>query len=180
MCAHICGPMLKFMKSPQRRGLLGWRPSQERNELIVTLRLLLSISELSTAVDRRRPGLPPRITGAHHQETKQITLSQMYSPDTNQVQQNTRMQMRAWLSFTTETPSPTDLKESKVQRCVKFTWRSRWSWTARLSAWRSLTQVSHAEKQSRMYSVFVKAAKDGSLLEPDGGRTCGVKASGNF
>lgn len=56
-------PQLKFMKSPQCWGLLGWRPSQERNELIVTLRLLLSISELSTAVDRRCPGPRPSITG---------------------------------------------------------------------------------------------------------------------
>lgn len=64
-------PQLKFMKSHQCWGLLGWRPSQERNELIVTLRLLLLISELSTAVDRRCPGPRPSITGPHHQETKQ-------------------------------------------------------------------------------------------------------------
>lgn len=85
-------PQLKFMKSPQCWGLLGWRPSQERNELIVTLRLLLSISELSTAVDRRCPGPRPSITGPHHQETKQITASQMYSPESNRVQQNTQTQ----------------------------------------------------------------------------------------
>lgn len=80
-------PQLKFMKSLQCRGLLGWRPSQERNELIVTLRLLLSISELSTAVDRRCPGPRPSITGPHHRETKQITVSQMYGPESNRVQQ---------------------------------------------------------------------------------------------
>lgn len=83
-------PQLKFIKSHQCWGLLGWRPSQERNELIVTLRLLLSISELSTAVDRRCPGPRPSITGPHHQETKQITVSQLYSPESNQVQQNTQ------------------------------------------------------------------------------------------
>lgn len=56
-------PQLKFMKSPQCWGLLGRRLSQEPNELIVTRWLLLSISELSTAVDRRCPGPHPSITG---------------------------------------------------------------------------------------------------------------------
>lgn len=96
-------PQLKFMKSPQCWGLLGWRPSQERNELIVTLRLLLSISELSTAVDRRCPGPRPSITGPHHQETKQITVSQMYSPESNQVQQNTQTQAQTQLNFRIKT-----------------------------------------------------------------------------
>lgn len=94
MCTHICEPQLKFMKSPQCWGLLGWRPSQECNELIVTLRLLLSISELSTAVDRRCPGPRPSITGPHHQETKQIIVRQMYSPESNRVQQKTQTQTK--------------------------------------------------------------------------------------
>lgn len=95
-------PQLKFMKSHQCWGLLGWRPSQERNELIVTLRLLLLISELSTAVDRRCPGPRPSITGPHHQETKQITVSQMYSSESNQVQQNTETQTGVSRIFSTD------------------------------------------------------------------------------
>lgn len=72
------------MKSPpsSRGGGGGFAagPSQERNELIVTLRLLLSISELSTAVDRRRPGRRPSVTGRRHQETKQTAGSQKTQP----------------------------------------------------------------------------------------------------
>lgn len=71
--------------TPQCWGLLGWRPSQKRNELIVTLRLLLLISELSTAADRRCPGSHPSITGPHRQETKQIRVSQTHSPESNGV-----------------------------------------------------------------------------------------------
>lgn len=55
-------PQLKFMKSPRHWAVLGWRPSQERNELVVPLRLLRSISELSTAVDWKCPGSHPSIT----------------------------------------------------------------------------------------------------------------------
>lgn len=124
-------PQLKFMKSPQCWGLLGWRPSQERNELIVTLRLLLSISELSTAVDRRCPGPRPSITGPHHQETKQITVSQMYSPESTRVRQNIQKQTgkKPWLNFRIQKPNKTEvwcscwLKRSKVQQCVKFVCR---------------------------------------------------------
>lgn len=96
---HICGPnrhsvnlspTLTPPPTPQCWGLLGWRPSQERNELIVTLRLLLLISELSTAADRRCPGSHPSITGPHRQETKQIRVSQTHSPESNRV---------AWINF---------------------------------------------------------------------------------
>lgn len=81
MCTHILWPRLKFMKSPpSSRGGFAAGPSQERNELIVTLRLLLSISELSTAVDRRRPGRRPSVTGRRHQETKQTAGSQKTQP----------------------------------------------------------------------------------------------------
>lgn len=81
MCTHILWPRLKFMKSPLwSRGGFAAGPSQERNELIVTLRLLLSISELSTAVDRRRPGCRPSVTGRCHQETKQTAGSQKTQP----------------------------------------------------------------------------------------------------
>lgn len=98
----ICGPNrhsvslsptltpLPPLPPPQCWGLLGWRPSQERNELIVTLRLLLLISELSTAADRRCPGSHPSITGPHRQETKQIRVSQTHSPESNRV---------AWINF---------------------------------------------------------------------------------
>lgn len=148
-CSHL-QPQLKFMTPPQCLGLLGWRPSQDRNELIVTLRLLLSISELSTAVDRRCPGLPPWITGAHHQETKQITFSQMCSPELKQVQ--LKYPTCKWNSgldiMIKMSPRPlTDVKRSKVQQCMKFMQWSRWSLTARLWVWHSLTLVSH-KKQS--------------------------------
>lgn len=93
------------MKSPQCCGLLGRRPSQERNELIVTLRLLLSISELSTAVDRRCPGPRPSITGPHHQETKPITVSQMWSPESDRVQQNNPTQTQLNFGITAEVSS---------------------------------------------------------------------------
>lgn len=127
-------PQLKFMKSPRGvRGLLGRRPSQERNELIVTLRLLLSISELSTAVDRRRPGSRPSITGRRHQETKQTAGSQRHGPESHQVRRNIRAGKGGGMKTTTTKKQKTNMTRrssvvvdgafdrlKKLKPCVKF------------------------------------------------------------
>lgn len=80
MHSHGVAPVEIHEVPPVEPGGFAAGPSQERNELIVTLRLLLSISELSTAVDRRRPGRRPSVTGRRHQETKQTAGSQKTQP----------------------------------------------------------------------------------------------------
>lgn len=134
MCTHIRVPSWNSCSPPSFEGLLGWRPSQERNELIVTLWLLLSISELSTAVDRRCPGLRPSITGPHHQETKQNYRQPNAQPRvkpgaTKQTKKKDRE--RKGHDSTSELKQRSHVivdwlfKRWKVKPCVKF---GCWSW----------------------------------------------------